>query len=116
MGRARLVQMMSRFLKILGIGAASLVGLVFAGGFLFTQVCSGRMQACYASWRSWHHPPSQAGALEPLMSQFSASPTTIAFSVRLDDNETGLIFVDRDSRQVKLLYEKGFGFWGPYLS
>jgi hypothetical protein len=107
---------MIKILKIFGIVAVCIVVLIFAGGFLFSQNCLGRMQACYATWRSWHHPPSQAEALKPLMSQFTASPATIAFSVGLDNNETGLLFIDRDSRQLKLLHEKGFGFWWPHLS
>jgi hypothetical protein len=101
------------YLKITGVVVAGVVILACVSMFLFIQVCSGQMSACYAAW---HSPDSMKRERSGALTQFAASPTAIAFPVVLDNDERGLLFIDRNTGRSKLIYEKGNSFWSPHLS
>lgn len=108
---------MRRLLKWAGGLFALAVVVVVGGSLLFASNCAGSMQACYASWRQFSNGESpESQARWAVISQFSASTTSIAFSVILDNGETALLFVDRNTGQQRIIYEEGFGFWAPHLS
>lgn len=103
---------MTKILKIAGICFASVIGIAFIGGFLFLQNCLGRMHECYSTYSS----RSYAQKLRAPLTQFTASAASIAFPVMLDNDESGLLFINRNNSQVRLIYEKGKSFWSPSLS
>jgi len=81
--------------------------------FLLFQICSGQMSACYQAWK---YPDSLKRERRAALNQFAASATAIVFPVVLDNDETGLLFIDRKTGQSGLIYEKNKGFWSPHLS
>src|ERR1700730_11675869 len=88
-GRAR-----SMFLKAAAVVVACVVILACVSMFLFIQVCSGQLSACY---HAWHSPDSIKRERSGALTQFAASPTSITFPVVLDNEEGGLLFIDRSA-------------------
>src|SRR5882762_2802031 len=101
------------FLKAAAVVVTGLVILACVAMFLFIQACSDQLSACY---RAWHSPDSMKRERSGALTQFAASPTAIAFPVVLDNEEGGLLFIDRSTGRSKLIYEKGQRFWSPHLS
>jgi hypothetical protein len=105
------------------VGAISCIGavlLAFVGmlclgviAIVFIDNCSGQMSACYRVWRT---PDSIKRERDGALTQFAASQTAVAFPVVLDNEDRGLLFIDRSSGLAKLIYEKGRSFWSPHLS
>ena len=106
---------MPKALKVLGIIVGCLTGLWIASlvpVFLFQKNCVGRLRDCYAAV---HTPDASKRERTAALTQFGASSSAIAFPVFLGDGH-GLLLINRNGGQPKLIYEKGFGFWSPHLS
>jgi hypothetical protein len=101
------------FLKVTALVFLGVVVLACVSTFLFFQVCSGRMSACYQAWKS---PDSMKRERLGALTQFAASATAIAFPVVLDNDEAGLLFADRKTGRSKLIPEKNEFFVSPHLS
>jgi hypothetical protein len=101
------------FLKVTALVFLGVVILACVSTFLFFQGCSGQMSACYQAWKS---PDSMKRERLGALTQFTASATAIAFPVVLDNEEAGLLFIDRKTSQSKLIYERDKFFLSPHLS
>jgi hypothetical protein len=96
--------------------------LIVAAGVAYTgfyfHSCLGRMQACYASFRS-----ATSGAdcttqerLQSIHAGLTASEKLVAFPVPLGNGSNGIILVSAGTDRVRLISTSGYSHWSPQLS
>jgi hypothetical protein len=97
------------------IAAAALVPNILAAvraEFPSLAGCADQMSACY---RAWKMPDAMKRTRLAAMSNFAASEKAIAFQLILDNDEYGLLFIDRATGQSKLIYEKDKAYVRPHF-
>ncbi len=96
--------------------------LVVAAGIAYTgfyfHSCLGRMQACYASFRSATSGVDRATQerFQSIHAGFTASEKSVAFPVPLGNGASGLILVSPETDQASLISTTGYSHWSPQFS
>lgn len=96
--------------------------LIVAGGVAYTAFyfhsCLGRMQACYASFRSATSGVDRAKQerFASIHAGFTASENLVAFPVPLENGSYGIILVSPENGHAKLIATNGYSHWAPQLS
>lgn len=107
-----------RVLKFLSVSfALFVVAFVAYVGFYFHS-CLGRMQACYASFRSATSGVDRASQerFRAIYAGFTASEKSVAFPVPLENGSNGIILVSPDTDHVRLISTEGYSHWSPHFS
>lgn len=107
-----------RVLKFALLFVVVIAAAVSAYIVFYFYSCSGRMQACYASFRSATSGVDRATQqrFQSIYAGFAASETSVAFPVPLGNGTNGLILVSPGNDQAGLISTTGYSHWSPQLS